>query len=76
LTNGDEEISVGANLEEGGEEEPTESSSSQSSSVVTTMEELQVSLAKTKDFKFVASEELTNSEEFKTFLKNQEEAST
>ena len=39
--NSDEEISVGANLEEGGEEESTES---YSSSVVTTMEELQVLL--------------------------------
>ena len=42
--NGDEEISIGANLEEGGEEKSAESSSSQSSSVVTTMEELQVML--------------------------------
>jgi len=55
--------------------EPAHSSSSSMSSsvasgVVSTIEELQEALAKTGDHKFIASEELTKSHEYKAFMDN------
>jgi len=51
------------------------SSTSVASGVVTTMEELQEALAKTGDHKFIASEELTNSPEYKALMENSEASS-
>merc|ERR1719239_469404 len=59
--------------EQDGEHAPSSSSSVSSSvatSSVTTIEELQEALAKTGDHKFIASEELTKSHEYKVFMDN------
>jgi len=59
--------------EDDGEPAPSSSSSMSSSvasGVVTTIEELQEALAKTGDHKFIASEELTKSHEYKAFMDN------
>merc|ERR1712181_113119 len=65
--------------EQDGEPAPSTSLSSESSSVasgvVTTIEELKEALAKSGDHKFIASEELTSSNEYKTFMDNYESSS-
>merc|ERR1712181_191974 len=72
-------VNEDAEDEQDGEPVHSSSLSSESSSVasgiVSTIEELKEALAKSGDHKFIASEELTNSNEYKTFMENYEGSS-